>query len=124
MRPILLLLFFILSCSSQTPKNEPLGVHLNDIEVGKSKPQIKTNSYGPEYAGVGEDRSVGKKEPIIALVLGLIFLSKSFKSMFSVLGSISTHLIFNPLANTGKLDAVQVRAVHNISSPSCMPGQF
>jgi hypothetical protein len=70
LRPILLLLFFILSCSSQTPKNEPLGVDLNDIEVGKSKPKIKTNSYGPEYTGVGEDHNVREKEPIIALVLG------------------------------------------------------
>jgi len=70
LRPILLLLIFILSCSSTSSKNEPLGVSLNDFEVGKAKPQIKNDSYGPEYTGVRQNQEVGEKEPIIALVLG------------------------------------------------------
>ena len=53
----------------------------------------------------------------------VIFLDKSSKSIFRVLGSISTHLIFKLFAKTGQLVAVQVKGVHNTSSPSCNPGQ-
>ena len=59
-----------------------------------------------------------------AFVVGDIFLAKSSKSIFNVLGSISTHLIFKPFAKIGQLEAVQVIGVARTSSPGCKPGHF
>jgi len=61
----------LISCSSSKTDNEPLGVQLSDLKVGKSKPQIKTEAtYGPEYTGTGKEQSFKDKEPILALILG------------------------------------------------------
>src|SRR5210317_133498 len=54
---------------------------------------------------------------MITLVLLVIFLAKSSRSIFNVNGSISTHLIDNPLAKIGQLEAVQVIGVAKTSSP-------
>ncbi|RLA65107.1 MAG: hypothetical protein DRQ88_02370 [Epsilonproteobacteria bacterium] len=70
MRSILLFLFLIISCSTSSTNNEPLGVQLSDLSVGKAKPKIKDGSYGPEYTSRGIDSSEDQKEPVLALVLG------------------------------------------------------
>jgi len=69
LRPILLLFILFISCSTSKTTNEPLGVQLNNLSVGKAKPKIKEGSYGPEYTGVGGEAQ-HDKEPIIALILG------------------------------------------------------
>ena len=61
---------------------------------------------------------------MISLVFDVIFLSKSSKSIFKVVGSISTHFIFKLLANIGKLVAVHVSGVVKTSSPSFNPSQL
>ena len=102
-------------------------VHMNPnakIEVGKildsgyigqgtkvDEFEVKLNEY------FNSDRVVTLNSGTSGLHLALHLLKKSSKSILRVFSSMSTHLIFNPFARIGQLDAVHVNAVASISSP-------